>query len=380
MKRNSRMRALLITSAAFAAAMCFAAGQAQANHVACGDMITTDTTLDSDLTNCPNNGILIGAGDITLDLNGHTVTGNRELVEPCPKDEFCDVGVLNDGHDGVTVRDGAVREFAFGAFVAGARHNRVLGISSSKNVFFGFIIVESARSVVRNSSGSNNPAPEGDGMGLFGSHHMRILHNSFRRNPLGIHVDDSTHNLIKGNRFSRNFESGIFLTHADRNQVRRNRCLDNRGCIAAAHGRRNVISGNRISGGVAGIGLERVRGTLVARNVVVHPDRSGIYLGFRNPPIGGSHNLVRRNRVRGSRGDGFVVREHDGDSRLRRNVAIGSGDDGFDVESRSSTLTRNRALRNAGLGIDAVRGVLDGGGNIARHNRGPRQCRHISCG
>ena len=38
----------------------------------CGDTITADTTLDSDLVDCPNNGIVIGADDITLDLNGHT--------------------------------------------------------------------------------------------------------------------------------------------------------------------------------------------------------------------------------------------------------------------------------------------------------------------
>ena len=41
--------------------------QASAGHVSCGDTITTDTTLDSDLLDCPSNGIVIGAADITLD-------------------------------------------------------------------------------------------------------------------------------------------------------------------------------------------------------------------------------------------------------------------------------------------------------------------------
>jgi hypothetical protein len=41
--------------------------------VGCGDTITTDPTPDSDLVNCPNNGIMIGADNITLDLNGHTI-------------------------------------------------------------------------------------------------------------------------------------------------------------------------------------------------------------------------------------------------------------------------------------------------------------------
>ena len=46
------------------------AGQALARQVGCGDTITTDTTLDSDLVNCPNNGVVIGADNITLDLKG----------------------------------------------------------------------------------------------------------------------------------------------------------------------------------------------------------------------------------------------------------------------------------------------------------------------
>ena len=36
-------------------------------------------------------------------------------------------------------------------------------------------------------------------------------------------------------------------------------------------------------------------------------------------------------------------------------------------------------MRNGDLGIDAVHGVNDGGGNIARHNGDPRQCTHIVC-
>jgi hypothetical protein len=49
------------------------------------------------------------------------------------------------------------------------------------------------------------------------------------------------------------------------------------------------------------------------------------------------------------------------------------------VKSRKTKLTKNRALRNAALGIQAVRGVVDGAGNIARHNGDPRECTHIVC-
>ena len=61
-----------------------------------------------------------------------------------------------------------------------------------KNTSFGFVVFSSAQILVRGSSGSRNIAPEGDGMGLFGSHDVRIVDNEFRRNPgPGIHVQAS---------------------------------------------------------------------------------------------------------------------------------------------------------------------------------------------
>ena len=69
---------LAILALAFAGGLAFGAGQASANHVSCGDEITADTTLDSDLVNCENNGIVIGADDITLDLNGHRIDGDGD--------------------------------------------------------------------------------------------------------------------------------------------------------------------------------------------------------------------------------------------------------------------------------------------------------------
>jgi hypothetical protein len=42
-------------------------------------------------------------------------------------------------------------------------------------------------------------------------------------------------------------------------------------------------------------------------------------------------------------------------------------------------LTRNEARRNGGLGIFAVRGVIDGGGNRASGNGDRRQCVNVAC-
>ena len=345
----------------------------------CGDTITADTKLTSDLVDCPSNGIVIGADDITFDLNGHTIAGDDELVTRCPEDEPCDVGVANDGHDGVTVRNGSVRDFASGLFVWMARENRIVDVSSSSNQFFGFVFAESTRSVIRGSSGDENPEPDGDGIGVFASQHLRIVHNTFRRNALGMHIEGSTDVAIERNRLSGNAHMGILMEKSDGNRVRGNRCTHNRECVVIAPGSRNVVVRNRASRDGGGIAIEKGHGNLVARNLVLHPRWQGIRLGVVNPAIGGTGTIARGNVVKGSGRDAFLVARSDRHGVLEGNRAIAAGDDGFDVRSSSTALRRNRAVRNADLGIEAVPGVSDGGANTARHNRDPRQCTHVSC-
>src|SRR5215217_4952654 len=120
---------LVILMLAMSGCLALTAGQASASHVSCGDTITADTTLDSDLVDCPGNGIVIGADDVTLDLNGHTIDGDGVLG--CDELYGCDFGVDNTaGHDGVTIENGSIRDFATAVFVLDASHNRLSRLSS----------------------------------------------------------------------------------------------------------------------------------------------------------------------------------------------------------------------------------------------------------
>jgi parallel beta-helix repeat protein len=383
--RFAAARPVLLT-AAVVGAFAFTADPALAAHVSCGDTIVADTTLDSDLVNCPNNGIVIRADDVTLDLNGHVVDGDGSPAANCDqRTDLCDFGVADDGHDGVTVKHGSVREFAigvlFGTATAGkVRHNRVLGVSSARNQFAGFGIFSSVRSLVRNSSGDGSLAREGDGLMLGDSHHVRILDSSFRHNAHhGIVSFQSSRNVIKGNLFLRNGDEAFLMEGGERFEVTGNRFVRNGGGITLGPGSRNVITRNRVSRGREGIRIEKGHGNLVAHNVVVAARRAGIRLGIHKPSIGGAHNVIRRNVVRDSAVDGFLVGKKDAHSLLLGNVAKGSGDDGFDVGSRSAKLTSNRAVGNADLGIEAVFGVIDGGGNRASGNGNPLECTNVFC-
>ena len=61
-------------------------------------------------------------------------------------------------------------------------------------------------------------------------------------------------------------------------------------------------------------------------------------------------------------------------SELQGNRTDRNGDDGIDVESDKVLLVENRARWNTDLGIEAVAGVLDGGGNRALGNGNLLQC------
>ena len=338
MRVNSGLRRILAATstgvmlAAISAA--FPITSALAGHVNCGDTITADTTLDSDLVNCPNNGIVIGADDITFDLNGHTIDGNDALVEPCPENEFCDIGIANDGHNGVRiVGSGIVRQFAVGVLVVGARRNGVLRLTTDENVFAGIILVNAARSRVRGNTSTRNSGPDsGVGIVLFRSDDNRIADNTASRNAeLGIHLIQADDNHIGNNRVRANPEDGIILQGHD-NQIVRN----------------SVV-------------LNAITVTLFTDNAHA------------------SGNVIRRNRVRRAPRGGIGIDRAIVRTVVKRNHVFGAGVDGIRVGNPRTTLTRNEARNNGRLGINAVEGVIDGGGNRASGNGDPRQCVNVTC-
>jgi parallel beta-helix repeat protein len=325
-----------ILALALTCSIAFGAGQASASHVRCGDTITTDTTLDSDLVDCPSNGILIGADGITLDLNGHTIDGDDEPFEPCPKDEPCDLGVLNEGHDAVTIEGGTVREFGLGVVVVRAKRNRLRDLAAVENTFEGIFLFRSARSRVHGTSASRNGVGNSrPGIALIKSDNNRITRNTMSRNgDLALFMEASDHNLIRHNTARGNPEDGMIID-GNRNEIVRNRLVRNGGGILIT----------TVSGGGKAVG-----------------------------------NVIRRNVVRNARAGGIAV-----DccvpkrTLISRNYVVGSGRDGINVLNPSTTITNNRVVRNSRLGIWAVKGVIDGGGNRASGNGDPRECVNVAC-
>ena len=385
--RETAATKLVILALVVAGFLAFGADQARASHVDCGGTIISDTKLDSDLTNCPGIGIVIGADNITLDLNGHTIDGDGVLG--CDEFYACDFGVDNTaGHDGVKIENGSIRDFATAVFVLDASNNRLRRVSASHNILGGVLLIASPHARVEHTSiSANGLTTDQAGLIVFDSSDVRIDGSSVRDNgDIGMFLQGVDDSRVTGNSVSGNPEAGVILD-GNRNEVSGNRASKNGDGISVG-GDSNTIVTNRVSdsftcpdGCGAGIGSTGGTGNLIARNFVIRASRAGIWIAdFEQegglPEIS---TVVERNLVVDSEIDGVLVESTVTDTLLNRNIAIGAGDDGIDVDSTTTSLRRNTANGNGDLGIEAVAGVTDLGGNTAGGNGNPLQCQNVFC-
>jgi parallel beta-helix repeat protein len=167
---------------------------------------------------------------------------------------------------------------------------------------------------------------------------------------------ESDNNRITGNTMSRNGDLALFMEASDHNLIRHNKARGNPEDGMIIEGDRNEIVRNRLVRNGGGILI-----TIVSRG--------GKSVG----------NVVSRNVVRNARAGGIAIDRVPKRTLVSGNLVVGSGRAGIIVGNRSTTIINNRAVRNGGLGIRAVKGVIDGGGNRASGNGDPRQCVNVAC-
>jgi parallel beta-helix repeat protein len=413
----------LLTALIAAATLALGGGQALASHVACGDVITQDTTLDSDLIDCPGRGIVIGAGGITLDLDGHTIDG---LGGGFPEDH-CSVGVASgplslcpgpadQSYADVTIKDGTIRDFDFGVLASAADRSAMQGLDvsgavqaivlnesrhalisrnrlSGNHIGIGFWSVFQSR-VTRNVMFDNQASGiETDGvdetrfdhniaygngsggMHLHSAHGNVLTHNrAFRNRGSGIETSDgASGNRIVANWAWENGDGVVVFDGAHGNDIERNLLFHNLSAGVVAGGEANV-AGNSLWGNGTGVNLDYENGSRVIGN--------RIFANTVGVLVENSLNQVRQNLIMRSRDTGISVppvRFQHGVNRIEANHVTRSGGHGIDVGRVDTALGRNRADRNGGLGIKAVLGVSDLGGNWAFGNGDPLQCLNIVC-
>lgn len=147
------MRRFLGLLAALACLAVLVSGeQAVAATVHCGEVITHDASLTSDMS-CAGNGIVIGASNVTLDLHGHSITGAGVGTY----ETGIDVGNRTAGsYRNVVIRDGRVEDFGYGVALqfAGVRIENVAVSDGERgvNAYTSDLVLEKS-SVARNRLG-----------------------------------------------------------------------------------------------------------------------------------------------------------------------------------------------------------------------------------
>jgi parallel beta-helix repeat protein len=360
---------------------------AGARPLRCGDAVMRDTTLTADLSNCRGTGLVLGADGITLDLNGHTITGAPAAADT--------LGILARGRRDVHITgSGRVRHFGTAVVLKNSTGSQVDQITVTDNDHGVTVAGGSADTVFHVTARRNFEGIHFSG----GDRHQAVL-NTVTDNGADasgiVLVGHTTRARILNNDLNGTEFAGIYLSDADRSVVEGNRMTDTGRGVFIFPGSRNRISYNQISGGrkrqtQTGIALSGGAGNVIDHNIIDKPTGNGIALSSSRPvgsfpPKGPPtiDTLVRGNVVRRAGDDGVAVKTADSGpvrrTRLAGNRAERSADDGFDVRSATTTIKGNVARANADYGILAVRGVTDGGHNRASGNGNRAQCRNIQC-
>ena len=340
---------LILAVCVLATVLVLSPATASATHVQCGDVITQDTTLDSDLVDCPGDGLVIGASRVTLDLAGHMIDGTHASGS---------AGVNNRaGHDGITVTDGAVRDFGVSVDLRTQQGGAVNHLDTG-NIS---LIDSSDIRIERNVAGSGIGVQDDSDRVLIARNEVdgTVILAGIPPHPLfgGGFPDDA---IIDRNTVRPN----MALFQAPNATVTRNRVLASpsdpiaAGIFIRGSQGSTLVDRNEVSGAPIGISLFLTRGT-VTRNLLVENATDGIWAAT----------------------NAFVL--------IERNRSERNGDDGIDVDvipsvpplfgTEPPTISRNFASFNGDLGVEAVPEVIDGGRNKARGNGNPAQCLDVRC-
>ena len=323
--------------------MCLLPTAASANHVACGDTITQDTTLDSDLVNCPARGLVIGADGVDLDLAGHTISGTGSAF----------FGIEARVRSGLSVHDGTVTGFdSFGVLMSDVKDSEVTRLAVTAHFNGIFFTGDSDRNRIE-----RNRVAALDGVELNDDADANVIaRNSIIAGFTGIDLQ-TDFRIMQFNRVEHNhITAGEGLRIVGNNDlvIAHNVIDDGNQGMVVGEGSRVLISKNTVSGTSQGMTLFRFDDSLAEKNVV-------------------SDNSI----------DGIVIFNSEG-AILSHNVASRNGEFGIQVLTFEPfpdphTLVHNVADDNGILGIAALPTTIDGGHNRASGNGDPRQCVNVAC-
>jgi parallel beta-helix repeat protein len=236
----------------------------------CGTTILANLTLDHDLT-CSGNGLIVGADGVTIDLNGHTITGSGTGN-----------GILATGRSGVVITGGTIRNFTIGVQLVASTGVLVKEIRAIANRDGIFLIASSGNTITEN----------------FASQNSRV---GVMLRPGAI--NNSTQNLVTENILSDNTNGVILVETPSANIFKENIITGSSNAGIALNGgvSGNLIQENAFTGNAAGIllnvgatGLWPTANTFVENTIAMNT------CGVSGPP---GDNTFKENVLEGNLAD-----------------------------------------------------------------------------
>ena len=176
----------------------------------CGQVVTQDVTLTSDL-NCDNgDGLIVGASDITINLNGYSITSGDETGSESPTTTDYDgsSGILVANAENVAISGlGEISGFSRGVTFLGSSGGHLTDVQLANNDIGAVMASSSGTEISRNTFTNNGIAVVSDGSNGGVTAFNQIVANLRE----GILLIGSSDNVVAANNMYGNGANGIYL-------------------------------------------------------------------------------------------------------------------------------------------------------------------------
>ncbi len=181
----------------------FVIGVLPAHAIQCGDTITTDTTLDADLGPCSFYGLVLAArgGSLTLNLNGHTITGSGTGY-----------GLLGPSGNITVKGPGTITKFGVG-----------IAVDGSAMLIYNVVLTDNDTGVWTTRYGGgrllNNliigKNQQSTGVAIMAGSNMYIYQNKIRGHSEGVHIGGEVYKAVVAENTITHNQTGIFAVGAE---------------------------------------------------------------------------------------------------------------------------------------------------------------------
>ena len=227
--------------------------------------IWNDYTLTRDIT-FSSHGFILRANNITLDLNGHTITCSGKGA-----------GISLTSISGATVKNGTIKNFYYGVYFLGGRNNTLVN-NIVLNCHYGISIVSSGSTLRHNhvigctyNFGAGGFQDIDDSNTVDGKPIYYWVNQHDKQIPTDagyVAVVNSTNITVK-NLILTNNQDGVLFVYTSESRIENVTASNNQVGIHLRTCGSNVISGNTISNSqLIGIYLGRSNGSIVTGNII----------------------------------------------------------------------------------------------------------------